>query len=325
MLRASRSALLLTTVSLTAGLFAVPGVAYAADTTTSLTQTQMATELKKVAGTSTAATKQGWKAALSGTGDFSDMSASYVVDTPRGRAVEHARTENTVETAYAVAGRGVYRSLNDAASLSAVKMMSRPTVRYVFTAQPSLNLDTYLKDRAPTPATVLTDDIQAGTKTTHDDGSTDYTFLQDSLRFTMHVDRSGILNTASISHKEFSVKLAYAYGPQQVTPPAPAVTVGSVTMNRALAYLDMRGHVAQAANQGAADARRAARGHTVKVSSLRKLVRKNATAVNAEIRVQMVKVANVRGGVRLYATNPWTGKTVSYTVKASGKKVTVRG
>jgi hypothetical protein len=321
---ASRSALLLSTVSLAAGLFAVPGAAYAVDTTISLTQEQMAAELKKIADTSTAAAKNGWKATVSTVGDL-DSFTSYVVDPTHGRALEQSRYANDlVDTRIAVAGKGVYSSIIDPDSRAAVKMMGRPTVRYVFTARPSLNLTTYLED-TPTPAAMLTEDIPAGTKTSHDNGSTDYTFSNGGERLTVQVADTGTLSQVQISLKDFTVKVNYAYAPQQVSLPALAITMDSVTFDRGRAYLDMPRSVAAVANDGAAAARQAAKGRTVTVSSVRKHVRREAAAFNAGTRVKMVKVAEMRGGVRVSATNPWTGKTVDYTVKASGRKVTVRG
>jgi hypothetical protein len=53
-------------------------------------------------------------------------------------------------------------------------------------------------------------------------------------------------------------------------------------------------------------------------------VRGEVSAFNTKAQLRMIKVTDVRRGVRVYATNPWTHKTVSYTVKASGKKVVVR-
>ncbi|MEV4279997.1 hypothetical protein [Actinoplanes xinjiangensis] len=324
MLLAPRSALLLTTVSLAAGLFVAPGAAYAADMIINLTQEQMAAELKKVASTSTAAAENGWKATLSGVGDL-DTSTSYVVDPTHGRALEQSRYgKDLIDTRLAVAGKGVYYSTTDPTSRSTVKMMGRPTVRYVFTAQPSLNLTTYLEN-TPTPAAMLTEDIQAGTKTTHDNGSADYTFSNGGERLTVRVADTGTLNQVQISLKDFTVKVSYAYGPQNVTLPSPKITMDSATFDRGRAYLDMPRSVAAVANDGAAAARQAAKGRTVTVNSVRKHVRRQATTFNADTGVKMVKVGDIRGGARVSATNPWTGKTVDYTVKASGRKVTVRG
>jgi len=37
----------------------------------------------------------------------------------------------------------------------------------------------------------------------------------------------------------------------------------------------------------------------------------------------MIKTKSVGGGVRLYATNPWTHRTVTYTLEPSGRKITI--
>ena len=75
---------------------------------------------------------------------------------------------------------------------------------------------------------------------------------------------------------------------------------------------------------GAADTRRAANGGTVKVTNLRKQVRHDESKFNNAAQVNMVKAKDLTGGARVYATNPWTRQTVSYTVRASGRKVVVR-
>jgi hypothetical protein len=81
--------------------------------------------------------------------------------------------------------------------------------------------------------------------------------------------------------------------------------------------------VRNVAHQGAAHTRRAAKGGTVNVASLRTIVHRDAAAFNSSAKVNMLKVSNISGGTRVSATNPWTHKTVSYTVKASGSKVVV--
>ena len=324
MFRVSRPAVLTATMTLAAGLFAAPGAAYAADTTTSLSQAQMAAELRTVADTSSAAAADGWKATLTATVEVS-VSVLYVVDPRHGTALAQLRAGGVVDEEYAVAGKGTYQSLTDRASLSAVKMMRRPAVRYAFTAQPTLKLAAYVDDNAPTPADVLTEDITAGTKTRHDDGSTDYTFHDGSGTVTMLVGPAGTLTGARAVDRTVTATLAYTYGPQTLTAPAPSVTIGAAALEQGIAYLDMATSVKSVADQGAADTRRAARGRTVKVAALRKTLRRDAAAFNARTRVKMVKVTDVRGGVRVHATNPWTGRSVSYTVKASGRKITVRG
>jgi hypothetical protein len=224
--------------------------------------------------------------------------------------------------------KGTYRSVDGDTARAAVKMTGRPGVRYVFTADKKLALDDWAAERAPSPADVLDDhSIAAGTKTVHDDGSTDYAYrdAKNRVDVTLHVDAAGLLATVSDNIPGFlRYTVAYTYGAQKITPPAAAVTVDSVTLAKAEAYLTMADRVKAAATNGAAHTRKAAKGRTVKVASLRAIVRKDAGAVNKSAGVAMVKVVNVAGGVRVSAINPWTHKSVAYTVKASRKKVIVK-
>ncbi|GGN11730.1 hypothetical protein GCM10010109_21910 [Actinoplanes campanulatus] len=365
MLRPSRSVLLATTASLTIGLLAAPGAAYATDTTTSLSKEQMVAELKTVADASTVAAEKGWKAnivftdwatdvaatgwkadvadagrkaavtatsgkataagsveaAATGAGEVS-MSMFYVVDPVHGRTLQRYRYGTMTGGGYSVEGTGRYDALNDPTSRSALKMMRRPQVRYVFTADPSLDFD----EAVPAPTAVLTEDIQAGTKTVHGDGSADYTFRPEAdTNITLRVNSVGTLASARAGLEESAVTLTYAYAPQQVTLPSRSATINWAELAKGQAYLDMRTFVASAANQGAAETLRTAAGRTVKVTSLRKHVRQEAAVFNSYASTNMIKTKDIRGGIRAHATNPWTHKTVSYTVKASGKKITVRG
>jgi hypothetical protein len=81
----------------------------------------------------------------------------------------------------------------------------------------------------------------------------------------------------------------------------------------------MATYVREAAQQAASDTRR----HSVKASTVRKYARRDASRVNSSLHPSMVKVRGTTGGARISATNPWTHQTISYTLKASGKKVTV--
>jgi hypothetical protein len=325
MFRTTRSVLLVATVSLAGGVLTAPGAAYAADATTHLTAAQMVAALKPVATASTAAAKDGWKAGIAVTGDLVSGSASYVVDPSRGIAYEQFHIAGLRESTYAVAGKGLYRTLPDHKARAAVKMMGRPTVRYVFAPDPSLTLNKHLKDGAPTPATVLSDDVDhPGTKTVHDDGSASYTQVVDDARVTLRVNPAGTLSGAHAQADAYAMTLTYTYGPQTVTAPAANTAIGETQLARGVWYVDMPAHVKQASHSGAAHARRSARTATVKVASLRKAVRHEVSSFNAKAQMKMIKVTDVRRGVRVYATNPWTHKTASYTVTASGKKIIVR-
>jgi hypothetical protein len=324
MFRPSRSVLLVAAVSLTAGVLTAPGAAYAAGTTTQLSATQMVVALEPVTIATTAAAEVGWTTAMTLTGDFSG-SASQVVDPSHGIAFEQFRFAGFHDTAYAVAGKGLYRSLSDPASRAAVKMMGRPAVRYAFAPDASLNLAEHLENGAPTPVSVLTDDVHhAGTKTLHDDGSTDYALVVDETTVTLRVSPAGTLSGVHATAGSSAMALTYTYGPQKVTAPAANTVIGEAQLALGVWYVGMPAHVKEVSQDGAAAARRAARGATVKVASLRKAVRHEVSTFNAKAQLKMIKVKNVRRGVRVYATNPWTKKTVAYTIKASGRKVVVQ-
>jgi hypothetical protein len=326
MFRTSRSVLLVTMVSLAgSGILVAPGAASAADTTTHLSATQMVAALKPVATASAAAAEGGWKSVLRLAGDSSPVSGTYVVDPSRGIAYEQFRYGEDNETAYAVAGKGLYRTLPDAASRAAVKMMGRPAVKYVFSPDGSLTLDEYLKDGAPTPDSVLGEDLDnAGTRTVHDDGSADYVQVVDDTTVTLRVSPAGTLSGAHAKTGDYTVTLTYTYGPQTVAAPAAETVIDEAALNVGVWYVHLPVEIKQVSHLSAAKARRAAHGATVKVASLRKIVRQEVSTFNTKAQLKMIKVKNIDRGVRVYATNPWTHKTFSYTIKASGKKVVVR-
>ncbi|MEU4428678.1 hypothetical protein AB0F81_49400 [Actinoplanes sp. NPDC024001] len=316
----SRPAVLLTTLSVTAGLLVAPGVAYAADTTTRLTAAEMTAAMKAVAAASTKAAASGWKSSTRITLDAVTATETSVLDAAHGRYVTTSGTQQL----FAVDGRGIYTQVSDSRQRSALKMMGRTSVRYVFIGNTSVDLD----DFAVTPAVVAGYTI-AGSRTTHDDGSADYAVVEpEGAKVTLRVSPAGVLTGAhaalSDEDGDLDVTLAYTYGPQTVTLPAAAATIGSGTLATGVAYLGMSTAVKRAAVAGAADTRKAAKGRKVSVTTLRKIVRRDAAATNAAAGASIVKVKSITGGTRVYATNPWTRQTVSYTVKASGRKVLVK-
>jgi len=322
MSRKSRFAVLAVATSVTAGLLGVPGAAFAADPATSLTAAEMAAALGEVATASTAATKDGWRAAETISG-FVSGSAEFVVDPAGGIAHDQVRLDgDLVGEHYVVDHQGFYEYLTDSASRAAVRVMNRPSVRYVFTPSKTLSMPAYVADYGAAPAAVLTDDTKhAGTKTVHDDGSNDYTFTDnDGVVCTMAVTADGVLSGVKAEEDGLNFALTYTYGVQHPVLPAGSVTVSSADLKKALAYRYLADDVKAAATKGAAAARKAAHGRTVKVAALRKAVRKAAAKTNATI----LKVTDIAGGVQVSATNPWTQQTVAYTVKASGKRVVVR-
>jgi hypothetical protein len=324
--RLSPPALLVAAVSMIAGVAAGPAAAYAADTTAAVSAAKMSAELKAAAPASTRAAAGGWRATMTLTGSTLAGSISYIVDPVGGVAFQQVRVGKDVTTEYAAGGKGRYGNLIDPLSRSAVKMMGRPSVRYVFTPDKSLKLAAYVKENAPSPATVLTEDTKhAGTRTVHDDGSVDYRFHdQQTEVITVHIGPTGVLTGAHVVGEGLNAVLAYTYGAQHVTLPAASETISPAALARGIAYLDMPGAVKTVAHQSADDARQTAHGHTVKVAALRKTVRRDVSSFNKAARTKMITSKSVSGGARVYATNPWTHQTVSYTVKTTGKKITVR-
>ncbi|OJF10560.1 hypothetical protein [Couchioplanes caeruleus] len=318
------------TVTLAAGLVATPGAAYAADTTTTTTTTlsgvEMAAALKTVATTSTAAAEGGWKATMSAVRGPATISTSYVVDPGRGIVVDQSDFGSGPTTEYAAAGKGKYTYMAFSKNFRAVvRMMGRPTVRHMFQPQPTLKLEDHVEATGPTFAKVLTEDVAyAGTKTVHDNGSADYKYSDDDgTTFTMQVGPAGTLAEVLVGSDGLSVTLTYAYGVPQATLPT---AISEKVWDQGMAYLAMRAAVKHVASEAAADTSRTAQGRTVKVAALRKIVRSWATATNNNNRagLKMIKVKDISRGVRVYATNPWTHETVSYTVKASGRKAVVK-
>lgn len=201
-------------------------------------------------------------------------------------------------------------------------MMHRPSVRYVFNADKSVKLDTELGDVSP--ATLLADDVgQAGTRTVHDDGSADYRLSQDDATLTVHVTATGVLASADGESDGDHATFTYAYGPHQVVLPSASETIGADALATGLAYLDMASAVKWVAGEAATDTLRSARGHQISLSSLRKATKRDAEAFNSGTGVRMIKVKTVNRAVRVYATNPWTHRTVAYTLTPSGRKVTI--
>jgi hypothetical protein len=312
MLVVSRSALLLT------------GPAYASDTSTQLSAAEMTTELKAVSAASARAAAGGWKATVKVTADSVSGSQFFAVDPVARVAYERYEFSGVSFAEYVQAGKGTYAALTDPMSRAAVRMMGRPSVRYVFTADKSTKLDIEDGEGGVSPGTLLAGDVDhAGTKTVHDDGSTDYRISEDATTMTAHVTAAGALVSTTFGDEDGHATLSYGYGPQQVTLPSASVTIGAAALARGLAYLDMASIVREVAGEAATDTLQAAHGHQISVSLLREVTRDDADGANAGTGVKLVRTKTVSGGVRVYATNPWTHGTVAYTLQPSGRKVTI--
>ncbi|MDI6100826.1 hypothetical protein QLQ12_19630 [Actinoplanes sp. NEAU-A12] len=324
----TRPAVLLATASMAVGLIAAPGAAWAADAGTPLSAAEMKIALKAVADASLSAGAGGWRADMDMTVSM-DSSSLHIaketrVDPARGLYFDVLEFAGRDTVTYAAEGKGVYQSLDDPTADAALTMMGRPSVTFVFTADTRVRLD----EMAPSPASLLDAYSLAGTKTVHEDGSAEFRVVSDDETVTMHTSAAAVLTevdvTATADEATTEGTVDYTYGAQDISLPAASATIDEATLMTGVAYLDMPAMVKSAATQGAAATRKAAKGRTVKVATLRKLVRRDVTAANQKSPVPIVKAKDITGGVRVYATNPWTKKSVAYTVKASGKKVTLK-
>ncbi len=316
---------MLAAVAVTAGVLTGPGAAFAADTRTSLTAAQMRAALKAVNTTTSAAARPGWRATVSIAISGISITTREAADPAHGIAMDQIDSGVLNMTEYAVSGVGVYDYAGDRDSRKAMAMIGHPSVRWVLTPS-KLKLSTWMRDTLSPPSEALTDgDVPAGRRTTHDDGSADYVFVTDGTTVTLHVDPRGALTSVRAVDSDGTVRMTYAYGRQNLKAPAASATVSRTTMDQALAYADMSSTVSDVATGGASGARTRAHGRTVSVSSVRAAVRRNASEVNKSLKLTMVRVTDIRGGARVSATNPWTHRTVTYTVTASGRKVIVAG
>jgi hypothetical protein len=326
----SRPAILLAAASVTAGLLVAPGAAWAAESTTELTAAEMKAAVATVTEATVAAGAAGWAARA----DFSiSLGSNNLTGWQRLRI---DRVHGLADSTFALAGEaesrsvlkqgtGVYEPVVDGAGRSALKMMGRPGVQYVFEADASVTLD----KSAPGPVELAAPTVGAGTRTVHEDGTIDYRFSDPSVGdVTLHADASSVLTSAEsdLADDGLTVSMAidYSYGEQNVAVPAAGETIDATTLITGVAYLDMAANVKYTATAGAADTRKAAKGGKIKVATLRKLVGKEAAAANNAAGAAVVKVKNITSGVRVHATNPWTKQSAAYTVTASGKKVVVK-
>ncbi|GLY00534.1 hypothetical protein [Actinoplanes sp. NBRC 101535] len=324
-----RPTALLAGLSVAVTLLVAPGAAYAADTTTDLTATEMAAALKTVGAASAKAAAQGWNSRSVSTGDEGTDVETTAYDPARKVYATHRGDAGTTGTDWVVvSGRGSYSSLTEPVDRSAMAMIGRPKVRWVLQGDTKADAaGTSRQDPlAPWGVNEPVFSRNAGTKVTHDDGSAEYAAAGRSTGFdvTWRVNAAGVLTATTLTFEDQTLNLSFGYGEQKLTAPAAAVSVDYATYRKALVYLDMPADVKNAAVQGASAARKAAKGGKVKVATVRNRVREQAWESNYKSGVKVVKVKNVTGGAKVWATNPWTKKTVAYTVKASGRKVTVR-
>ena len=308
----------LAAVTVVAGLLAGPGPAYAADTSTALTATEMAAALRLAVTPSEAAARGGYRAAVTVKG-LTPGSLLSVVDPVGGRGYLSLRIAGMSLLEFVVDHRGTYDNLTDSRSRAALRMMRRQAMRFEFMSRPTLSLSQWAAEGGTSPATALTEDVKhAGTRTVHDDGSLDYTYTDaDRTDVTVSISAAGTLTSEHAQGTGMTATLTYTYGRQRVTLPTATATISSTVLHHGLTYLDMDVNVKSAAHA-------AASGRHPSTASVRTAARRTATLENRGAGMSFIKVKDVRHGARLSATNPWTHRTVAYTVTISGSRAVVR-
>jgi hypothetical protein len=326
-----RPAVLLATASVAAGLLVAPGAAYAAVTTTTLTAAQLAAELTTVGTASAKAGAQGWKGSSKYTFTFPGSTTVFHGTGTTQADLVHGRYADRFSAAglgsadmFAIDGRGRWDPAQDPDELRALKMMGRTTVKYAFTADTTLDLADYIDENAPSPVAMTTGIDGGGTKVTHDDGTVELTATdEEGAKVRLQVGPSGLLTGAHVALDRdgggAELDVTFGYGPQTVALPAGAETIPAAALATGVAYLGMAENVKVLA--GAVATR--VRGGKVSEANVRAAARTTTTAWNGSSPVR-VTTKSVAGGARVSATNPWTKKTVAYTVKASGRKVLVK-
>lgn len=308
--------------------------AFAAETRTDLTTTDMTTALAQVAAHSAAAAEQGWKGINNFTLGKASGTNEVRVDTEAGIVVERLTSPTLAGVTYASAGKGMYEGLFDSRSKAVVKMTGRTGTGYLFTSKKSLTVASFLDGtfaptRTPPPAKADTNAHEAGTKISNPDGTTDYEiFLSEhSMTLTFHVSTAGALTGIDSISTDVNSSITYTYGKQSVLLPPASQSISRTELRLGSEYLNMSRaaeHARYVADTGATATRRAAKGRTVKVTRLRTQLRATAKKHNTNIKMNIVKIRDVKGGVRVYVKNPWTKAARAYTVKVSGTKVVVK-
>jgi len=312
-------------LSVGAGLLGAPGAAFAADTGSAVTAQEMASAMTSAAAAAHQAGKSGWKSVSVFNAFGTAGSETAVYDAVNKRASLHeVYGDDEPWAGYAADGKGYYRTL-DATDRATARMMGRPAARYAFEANSKY---TIARDFTllPNMAELDAEDVTfAGTKTVHDDGTVDYRFTDTTATtYVSHVSAAGALTGMDISGKGWTSTMTYTAAPQTVTLPAATAVISASALLKGSFYRTAPHDLSFVARDAASTAKKAAKGKNVSVKQVRTAAGKEAAAYNAFAGYPVVKVTSIKGGARVSTTNPWTKKTVAYTVKASGKKVTVK-
>ncbi|MET8149655.1 hypothetical protein ACIBSW_23725 [Actinoplanes sp. NPDC049668] len=297
---------------------------------------ELSAAMEAVEAASAEAGAQGWKIVEAlvrtpSSGEPDEGEATVQADLVNRRLTWHFTDSDGTDLGGAVdAAKGTWRAPEESWHKSVLAMMGRQTVKYVFTAG-KVDFAEYLQESPAAMAADLVERLDDATEVTreeHEDGSADYRVADETGEVTLHVGADSVVTGRDFRLEEgdvaFEDSAAYTYGPQSISMPSATLTVDAKSLKSGRAYLSMGNLVNNAAGGGAANARKAAKGRKVSVASVRSLVRRAAAGANAQSGAAVVQIKDITAGVRVYATNPWTKKSVAYTVTAVGRRVVVK-
>jgi hypothetical protein len=347
----TRPAVLLAGLATVAASVLMPSAAFAAGNT--VTTDELKSALSSVVTATAAAETEGFAGVTVWTdedavGTGSSHTRTSLVSARTGRAADYTRDSKGVllDGYVQVTGYGVYTYLPPVEAEPVVKYMGRSGASWL--VHKEATTDANPADGRPSVhvAQVLDEIISPDDDATvyHDatvttDGETrviemPFTISEGGEPLTGSVtikDVNGVMTQSQFDLSDMRLAdTTYVYGDQQVDLPAAKAVVGRAAFNDAYALQQNAGRVkklADATAKSLAKTVKSKKSTKVKVTALRRAAFNRAAAANADTwnsDVALYSVKNVTGGVRITERNPYTKKTVSYTLKLTGKKVTVR-
>lgn len=221
--------------------------------------------------------------------------------------------------------------------------IGRPHATWIYTPDPGLNLaDPNTVYSAQSPSALLTEladtsdtsipGTPSPTETVVQGGSTTYSFegwfrdggeIEADAGVGLTVNADGALTAFATSDPEEAESIAFTYGAQSIALPKASQVVSDALFQKGEALVTMRSD----ARMIAAATRKEVLGTKHKRSATVHLIRTDAAGLvawlNSADGEHVFSRHNIRRGVRLTGTNPFTHATVVYTVTASGTKAIV--
>jgi len=347
------SALLLAS-ALTLGALATPVAAYADDATgtTQITVDDAWTALNAAKTATDAQAEEGWASQTTDTQpDGTVATADVAYDAVDGRGTLTGHDDGMAMQLIVTNHDGAYETVQSYRAgmpaqrfERALRMVGRPGATWVY--EPAASAvpaeSTYLDFGLPSMGPgfllgILTDASQATiigkpTRTVAADGSTTYDVdvkligggSVDRGTMTVTVGSDGVLTADGSDFDGDQTSSTYAYGPQDVTLPAPGDVVPEAKVDEALDLLDMRSDARTIADEAAAQATKGRHPHASVTQVIRQTALSDARTMNRMYGAKVFQTRAATKGARIVATNPFTHQRVVFIVRAAGQRAVVR-